>query len=97
MGYRIELEEIEAALNASPQVRQSAVIYFKTNSAAYGKITAFLTPEGKDIDQVQLKKELQAKLPAYMMPQILKVISEFPKNANGKIDKKQLSLMAINP
>ncbi len=89
MGYRIELEEIEIALNALPEVRQAALIYHK-GSAAYGDIVAFIEPEGLSLDISMIKKALTLKLPSYMMPTRFEVLEKFPKNANGKVDKKQL-------
>ena len=41
MGYRIELEEIESALNSLDYVSESAVIYKRVNSS-FGKIIAFI-------------------------------------------------------
>lgn len=96
MGYRIELEEIEFALNSLDEVLQSAVIY-KRDKAAYGKIVAFLVLEAANaevsIDKV--KHAMHDKLPEYMIPNIFKVLDSFPKNQNGKIDKTQLKEMDI--
>ncbi|NND81379.1 MAG: AMP-binding protein [Gammaproteobacteria bacterium] len=89
MGYRIELEEIEIALNALPEIRQSAVIYLRDH-AAFGKIVAFLVPENEPPDIVAIKSALKLKLPVYMQPNRFELREFFPKNANGKIDRKQL-------
>lgn len=96
MGYRIELEEIEFALNSLDEVLQAAVIY-KREQAAYGKIIAFIVLEdGKnDTDIDSIKDSAKTKLPEYMIPQIFKVLDSFPKNQNGKIDKTQLKEMDI--
>ena len=96
MGYRIELEEIEFALNSLNEVLQAAVIY-KREQAAYGKIIAFIVLEdGKnDTDIDSIKDNTKTKLPEYMIPQIFKVLDSFPKNQNGKIDKTQLKEMDI--
>lgn len=89
MGYRIELEEIEVALNATSQVLQAAVVYVRS-SRAYGKIVAYLVPEYEAIDHALLKSELAKRLPSYMIPDLFKTVGSFPKNANGKIDKNKL-------
>lgn len=89
MGYRIELEEIEIALNALPQVRQAVVLYHRKN-AAYGKIVAFLISELPNLDLVAVKRALNLKLPVYMQPNRYELCDTFPKNPNGKVDKKQL-------
>ena len=92
MGYRIELEEIELALNALEEVRQAVVIY-KRSEAAFGKIIAFLTPENADVDIAKVKSQISEKLPSYMLPSVYEVLEELPKNANGKVDRKQLKAL----
>ena len=89
MGYRIELEEIEIALNSLSSVKQSAVLYIRNNTA-FGKIHACLILEDSDVDLSLIKEELSFKLPSYMMPNVYQILDSFPKNANGKIDKNAL-------
>lgn len=92
MGYRIELEEIEFALNNIDYIKQAAVVYQRQH-AGYGKIIAFFLAENEQVDIGKLKEKLRAKLPLYMVPNTFKELSAFPKNANGKLDKKQLEKM----
>ena len=89
MGYRIELEEIEFALNELNYVEQSAVLY-KREKAAYGKIVAFLSSVSENISEIDVRNDLNDKLPAYMIPNVIKSMKILPKNQNGKIDKKEL-------
>jgi D-alanine--poly(phosphoribitol) ligase subunit 1 len=91
MGYRIELEEIELALNSLPEVNQAAVIYERV-STAYGKIVAFVASDAGS-ESAALKEQLRKKLPEYMIPNILTVCTSLPKNANGKVDRKQIREM----
>lgn len=88
MGYRIELEEIESALHGIPYINQSAVIYNRINSN-YGKIVAFIATH-TNTTEAQIKKDLQNSLPDYMIPNIIEIKTELPKNPNGKVDKKIL-------
>lgn len=88
MGYRIELEEIENAINTLAFVNQSAVIYERVQSA-YGKIIAFIATDD-DIQEREIKQVLQDSLPAYMIPNIIHRQSHLPKNSNGKVDKVYL-------
>lgn len=90
MGYRIELEEIESALNGLNFINQSAVLYDRVK-ANYGKIIAYVATK-EDISEVQIKNELHDLLPEYMMPNIIEIKNELPKNANGKVDKKILRI-----
>lgn len=88
MGYRIELEEIEHALNKLPGVNQAAVIYQRTNSA-YGKLIGFVACADVTDDR-SLRDALGAFVPEYMVPSRIMVRAELPKNANGKVDRQQL-------
>jgi D-alanine--poly(phosphoribitol) ligase subunit 1 len=88
LGYRIELEEIEAALNIIEGINQSAVIYQRVNPS-FGKIIAFIATK-KDIDQNYIGDELKKVLPSYMLPNKIKILTALPKNPNGKVDKKIL-------
>lgn len=89
MGYRIELEEIEAAINRLDGVTQSAVVQ-KTGRAGVKILVAYLATDSH-IEESQLRSGLDRFLPAYMIPQRFDVRSALPKNANGKIDRVTLA------
>ena len=90
MGYRIELEEIEAALATVPHVTECAVIY-QSIAAGMGQILGYVAVDDRhferDTDFVAKVAEL---VPAYMVPRRIQVLPALPKNANGKIDRNQL-------
>jgi len=88
MGYRIELEEIESALNGLGYISQSAVLYIRVN-VNYGKIIAFIATH-ENVDESTIKADLTDIIPEYMIPSVIEIHEELPKNANGKVDKKQL-------
>ncbi|QLE78818.1 D-alanine--poly(phosphoribitol) ligase [Francisella sp. Scap27] len=88
MGYRIELEEIESALNSLDYVNQSAALYIRER-VSYGKIIAFISTQ-KSISESQIKNELFSILPSYMIPNIVVIKNKLPRNANGKVDKAAL-------
>lgn len=90
MGYRIELEEIESALNAVSGVSRSAVIY-KRVRAQFGHIVAFVSGERGQLTEEYLETQLRYRLPEYMIPNRIEIREELPKNANGKIDRKKLA------
>jgi D-alanine--poly(phosphoribitol) ligase subunit 1 len=89
MGYRIELEEIEAALCALPYVSQAGVIYRRLR-AEFGQIEAFIAGDAV-IDESRVRRDLQATLPDYMIPRRVVHLQELPKNRNGKVDRKELA------
>jgi D-alanine--poly(phosphoribitol) ligase subunit 1 len=92
MGYRIELEEIEAALAVVPEVKECAVIYRKLGDGL-GEIVGFAalaTPKAPE----KLIQEVAEIVPPYMVPRRVTVLDELPKNANGKIDRIALQTIA---
>jgi D-alanine--poly(phosphoribitol) ligase subunit 1 len=93
MGYRIELEEIEAALNSLSYVAQSAVVYERTH-VNYGKIIAFVAT-AENIDEASIKNALENLLPYYMIPNVIELRSFLPINKNGKVDKKNITTLLI--
>lgn len=89
MGYRIELDEIEAALNALPYVTQAAAIYKRIRDG-FGHIVAHVATKEADIDEARINADLQHALPPYMLPNRVHISDDLPKNANGKIDRVRL-------
>jgi D-alanine--poly(phosphoribitol) ligase subunit 1 len=103
-GYRIELSEIEGALEALGCVHQAAVVP-ATRGGRISSLAAFvvldrataagLLAEGVEATDFALgralKAELARTLPAYMVPRAIKVLDDMPLNANGKTDRKALA------
>ena len=85
-GLRVELGEVEAVMSSYPGVRSSAVI------VAGGKtdyLAAYFTAD-EEIDTVQLKTHLSARLASYMVPQVFMQLKEMPLTPHGKVNKKAL-------
>ncbi len=82
-GYRIELGEIEAALQSLSAVREVVVIFSKLQEP--GKLVAYVAVK-KNTSDSQVKEELGALLPKYMVPEI-KIVDQLPRTTTGKIDR----------
>lgn len=87
MGHRIELEEIENALNSLAGIVRSCCLFDREKN----KIICFYVG---DVEKTQLKKQLKLSLPGYMVPQKLCSIDQMPMNKNGKMDRNQLMTWA---
>ena len=81
MGHRIEAGEIEAALHSLAQVIQ-ACVHFDADDQ---QIIAFVKFCEKASVRV-VQRELQKKLPIYMIPRKFIEMNEFAHNQNGKVD-----------
>jgi D-alanine--poly(phosphoribitol) ligase subunit 1 len=88
MGYRIELEEIEAALNTLPGVKECAVIYQRLGEGL-GQIRAFVATSST-LSVESLIHDVSGILPSYMIPRTMTLVDSLPKNSNGKIDRTAL-------
>lgn len=89
MGYRIELEEIELAINELKGVSQAAALYERV-SVSYGKIVAHVATDNS-LSKEEIRRALKKRLPEYMLPNVILFYDVLPKNPNGKVDKKALS------
>ncbi|MFC8872600.1 amino acid adenylation domain-containing protein [Streptomyces sp. NPDC057148] len=83
-GHRIELGEVESALEDDPAVLHAVACVLDT--PARHLAAAVSAPGGApDPDQVRLRAG--QRLPAYMAPERLVVLRDLPLNANGKLDR----------
>ncbi|KAF0689032.1 hypothetical protein As57867_019407, partial [Aphanomyces stellatus] len=87
-GYRIELDEIAAAMMQHPHVTTAAVIV-KDKSHLIG----FFSPSDVDVESLHIT--VSALLPLYMVPAVWMGLDSLPTNANGKIDKNALQDMNV--
>lgn len=92
-GYRIELGEIEARLLAIPGVPQAAVKLCKR----HGKdvIEAWVASTVVCADDV--RRSLRKRLPDYMMPATIMVLSQLPETPTGKLDYDALPTPPDSP
>jgi amino acid adenylation domain-containing protein len=90
-GYRIELGEIEAALTTIPALREAAVTAVASDGFEGTTIcAAYVAAPGASVTPAALRSQLSKLLPPYMLPTRWKAFEGFPRNANGKTDRRCL-------
>ncbi|MER7455857.1 amino acid adenylation domain-containing protein [Micromonospora sp. NPDC126480] len=82
-GHRVELGEIETALQRHPAVRDAVVVLHGDRLVAH-----LGAPGGADLDDV--RAHLRRMLPEVMVPQAFVVHDALPVTPNGKIDRTAL-------
>lgn len=85
MGHRIELEEIERAMEQVDGVERSCCIFNEQKGKLYGFYVG-------NIEKTEVITYLRENLPVFMVPNKLTQIEKFPITKNGKIDRKQLAM-----
>lgn len=89
-AYRIELTDIENNLQKLNYIDKCVVTTKRGKDNQVLNIIAFVTlKEHVTKTELEIKQDLQKKLPEYMCPKI-KIIKRFPINRNGKCDEKRL-------
>lgn len=86
MGYRIELEEIERALEKAIEISASYVFYDQEKKEIIGSYAS----KESNLTDITLKKHLKGYLPTYMVPAKFIRYDELPLNSRGKIDRAQI-------
>ena len=87
-GYRVELGEIEAALNAVPSVVECAVLAIPDETVT-NRLKAYVVTT-QDITAAELITLCGDRLPRYMIPDEFEFRRALPKSSTGKIDRRQL-------
>ena len=86
-GRRIELGEVEAALQDLPGVTGAAAAV-RTTEAGVPVLVGYLAASA-DFDRLAARADLAARLPAPMVP-LLAVVDELPVRTSGKVDRAAL-------
>jgi len=91
-GHRVELGEIEAALNNTSPVRECCVVVDGVGRAA--RLVAFVAFSEPHVQREEVLESLRNVLPAYMVPAVLHELKQLPLTPNGKVDRRSLGSLA---
>jgi acyl-CoA synthetase (AMP-forming)/AMP-acid ligase II len=91
-GEKVSALEVERELLSLPEVAEAAVV--AVPSGRWGQkvgAVVLLDPEhAKTWSPMDMRRALRDRLANYKIPQVLKLVDHIPRNAMGKINKKQL-------
>ncbi|KAK2003943.1 AMP-binding enzyme, partial [Colletotrichum falcatum] len=91
-GEKVSALEVERELLSLPEVAEAAVV--AVPSGKWGSKVGAVVILNKDVvphwSPMAMRRALRDRLVNYKIPQVLKVVEHIPRNAMGKINKKQL-------
>jgi len=89
-GFRVELGEIEATLRDQASV-SDAVVLLREDTPGDKHLVAYVVARAVDeVSESEMLQSLAARLPEFMLPSALVIMTEFPLTPNGKVDRSRL-------
>ncbi|MGY8663502.1 amino acid adenylation domain-containing protein [Bradyrhizobium sp. UFLA05-109] len=88
-GFRVELEEIETALQSHPAIAKAAVVAEGMDN--HPRLIASVVPARDSLSSADIVTHLSHTLPSYMIPAAFRLVDSIPFTASGKIDRSRLS------
>jgi amino acid adenylation domain-containing protein len=97
-GYRVEPAEVELLLCGHPGVLEAAVAALGSEGES-SLVAGVVARAGVDTAPLSesCKELLSRRLPAYMVPRSIVVLSALPRTANGKLDRAALAALLERP
>jgi amino acid adenylation domain-containing protein/non-ribosomal peptide synthase protein (TIGR01720 family) len=89
-GVRIELGEIEAVLGEHPQVREHVVVIREGRAGEQQLVAYVVTTQQEHLSIQEVRRYMQERVPAYMVPAQVVLLDALPLTPNGKVDRKAL-------
>jgi amino acid adenylation domain-containing protein len=80
-GFRVELGEVEVAIQDHPGVREAIVVVHEK------ELVAVAVPSDPALSVLDVKRHCAKRLPKYMVPFGVKLVRALPRTSSGKIDR----------
>ncbi|WP_181233509.1 non-ribosomal peptide synthetase [Enhygromyxa salina] len=94
-GQRIEIGEIEAAVERAPGVVEAAVVLASLRGEQARALVAFVTVDaGAPADTGEIAVGLREQLSAAMLPALIVALPALPRTPNDKLDRRALVELA---
>ena len=91
-GYKISALDVERHLLTHPAISDCAVVGLPDITWGQRVAAVVVLKEGEELSLDALKKWARNVLPPYQIPSVLRCLEAMPRNAMGKVNKKELVL-----
>ncbi|MGR3716441.1 MAG: malonate--CoA ligase [Thermohalobaculum sp.] len=89
-GFNVYPKEVEEVIDALPGVTESAVVGVAHPDFGEGVIAVVVAEAGAALSEAGIVAELKDKLARFKQPKHVFVVDALPRNAMGKVQKKEL-------
>jgi malonyl-CoA/methylmalonyl-CoA synthetase len=91
-GEKVSALEVERELLSLPEVAEAAVVAVPSGKWGHkvGAVIILDTDVVQTWKPMDMRRALRDRLANYKIPQVMKIVDHIPRNAMGKINKKQL-------
>ena len=89
-GFNVFPREIDEAMFANPKVKEACAIGVKHPTKGEAPVLYTVLKEGETMDAAEVEAYLRKSLAPYKIPVAYEFISELPRTAAGKADRKAL-------
>lgn len=89
-GENISSFELEAEITAHPAVREAVAVAVPSAESEDEVLAVVTAVEGQKIDPAELVAYLAERVPHYMVPRYIRIATDLPKTASGKLQKHSL-------
>ena len=89
-GYNVYPAEIEGVINELPGVDESAVVGVPHPDFGEAVVAVVVPKKGATLDAAQIVTALKGRIANFKVPKQVYVVVELPRNAMGKVQKKEL-------
>jgi amino acid adenylation domain-containing protein len=94
-GYRVELEEVEAAIHSHPSVGEACVVAVPDDRIGHALLAYVSAAKGASLEDVEVKRHVAGRLPRYMVPAEVRTVPSLPRTSTGKVDRQALATRAL--
>ncbi|XP_071092243.1 malonate--CoA ligase ACSF3, mitochondrial-like [Haliotis cracherodii] len=94
-GYKISALDVERHLLAHPDIQDCAVIGLPDITWGQKVAAILVCKEGRELTVGILKEWARNYMPSYQIPTVVRCLDKMPRNAMGKVNKKEIVEVAF--